>query len=401
MSDTHKVPVVRIQEVRKHPNADSLGLVDIGGYQVVVKLDDFKPGDLGVYIQPDSIVPEIPPFSFLWADTEERPVPVRKRRITVRKFRKEWSEGLLLPCTDFLSYVIYESRLELENETIQEGDDVAELLGITHYDPDAGKELAGDNEHAPGTRQNRRWPRSFKGWLFWFWNIITRNPVGSQGNEKAPQVFRPVYDVDALKNHKDAFQEGELVVVTEKIHGSNARYTYDEGLLGGHLYAGSRNFWKKPGSKNIWRKALEANPWIEEWCKAHPGYTLYGEVVPTQKGFDYGATPEQPKFFVFDILNPDGKWEQIPVPEIVANDLWIIPGQVPTLFYGPYNSPSPGNPAALDLSHILVDGPSIVPGTKHIREGIVIRAVPDREVRHLGRLQLKIISNEFLLKDNK
>ena len=37
--DNHKVPVIRINEIRKHPNADTLGLIDIGGYQCVVKLD--------------------------------------------------------------------------------------------------------------------------------------------------------------------------------------------------------------------------------------------------------------------------------------------------------------------------------------------------------------------------
>jgi tRNA-binding EMAP/Myf-like protein len=41
----HQVNVVRVSEIIKHPNADTLGLVHIGGYQVVVKLADWKVGD--------------------------------------------------------------------------------------------------------------------------------------------------------------------------------------------------------------------------------------------------------------------------------------------------------------------------------------------------------------------
>src|SRR5712692_8072406 len=101
IKSNHRVPVVKIEDMRKHPNADTLDIISVGGYQVISKTGTFRPGDLGVYIQPDSIVPEAPQFAFLWEKTEERPVPVRRRRITVKKLRGEWSEGLLLPVSDF------------------------------------------------------------------------------------------------------------------------------------------------------------------------------------------------------------------------------------------------------------------------------------------------------------
>jgi len=62
----HKAKVVRIDEILKHPNADTLGLVKIEGYQVVVKLSDWKVGDLGVFLPPDSVVPQTEPFAFIW-----------------------------------------------------------------------------------------------------------------------------------------------------------------------------------------------------------------------------------------------------------------------------------------------------------------------------------------------
>ena len=113
-----------------------------------------------------------------------------------------------------------------------------------------------------------------------------------------------------------------------------------------------------PKSGCIWRRVLEQHPWIEQWCREHPDYTLYyGEVVPTQSGFNYGCADGQTKFFVFDILNPEGQW--------------------------------------------LADGPSMVEGTEHIREGVVIRPLVEREARNLGRVQLKIVSNAFLEKDSQ
>jgi len=75
------------------------------------------------------------------------------------------------------------------------------------------------------------------------------------------------------------------------------------------------------------------------------------------------------------------------VGEILMLEEWV-----PILYRGPF-----------DLEKILslVDGPSMVHGAKHMREGIVIRPVVEREARNLGRVQLKIVSNKFLEKDSK
>jgi len=62
----HQANIVRISELLPHNNSDNLALVKIGGYQVVVRKDQFKIGDLAVYIQPDSVVPQTEPFRFIW-----------------------------------------------------------------------------------------------------------------------------------------------------------------------------------------------------------------------------------------------------------------------------------------------------------------------------------------------
>lgn len=390
----HRVNIVRLGEPRVHTNADKLELWDIEGYQVVSQKGQFKAGELAVYVQPDSVVPQTEPFKFIWepyltlhkseldgatVEGDYDPVPERRRRITVRKFRGEWSEGLLLPITDFSGGLQHEPKLNYG--WLKEGDDVSEVLGITHWDPEIAENTKGDNEVGP--RRYKKFPRSLKGWFYWLlYHVLGYNPNGNHhgfGTEQGPGF--PVYDVEALKNFKNVLQPGELVHVTEKIHGSNARYVF----IKGHMYVGSRTQWKAASSNCVWRKALTQHPEIEEWCIANEGAVLYGEVVPTQgAGFNYGHTEGAVGFFAFDVLLPDGSWDW-PGNQGFGLNVPVVRANVP------YS----------DELLKLADGSTLVPGAKHIREGVVIRALNQRHVRGLNRVQLKVVSNAFLEKDSK
>jgi hypothetical protein len=392
----HQANIVRLGEPRAHTNADSLELFDIGEYQVVTKKGNFKAGDLGVYIQPDSVVPQTEPFKFIWEAYVglDGTVPEKRRRITVRKFRGEWSEGLLLPVSDF-------SEFDNDSPEVTVNNDVSELLSITHYDPDKGKESAADVETF---KKRRKYPRSLKGWWYLILHKLGIYTSGGQNNgfDNEDGVDMPVFDVDALKHYKDAFDPEEIVEVTEKIHGSNARFVFRDE----HMFAGSRTQWKSENANCIWRNVLRVQPWIEVWCRANPGYGLYGEICPTQgEKFQYGSA--EPHLFVFDIRTPEGKWlgreEMVgPYTTGVVNDesraTILCHGEqpntsvvkwVPVLWVGPYK----------DIPWELVDGKSAVDG-KTMREGFVIRPVKERHVRGLGRLILKVVSNKFLEKDN-
>lgn len=386
----HQAKIIRISEVLPHPDPETTNLefIRIGGYQVVVRKGEFKSGDLGVYIQPDSVVPQTIPFKFIWGPysvesheqnygTVYSDVPEKRRRITVRKFRGEWSEGLLLPLADFPELSSYEGV-----PNYGPGEDVSSTLGITHYNPDVAVESTKSDQTAG---PHHKYPKTFKGWFYWtLYKLGFRYACSVKSYTQSVKFELPVYDVEAFKNYANVFQEGEPVIITEKIHGSNARFVCIDGIM----YAGSRTQWKAPRGTDVWHKALEQNPWIEEWCRMYPGYALYGEVTPTQKGFDYGSKGVQ--FFVFDIRTPDGKW--LPQDKgawaAVDND-----HRVPVFYSGPFKA---------DLVKKYVDGPSSVIGATHIREGIVIKSLnEDDRVRGLGRKQLKIVSNTFLHKDSQ
>lgn len=394
---SHRANVVRISEVLPHPDPEttSLELIHIDGYQVVVRKGQFAIGDLAVYIQPDSVVPQTEPFRFIWEGQVgvDGIVPEKRRRITVRKFRKEWSEGLLLPLREFSVDKITEIRegvshvwyglVDSSGEIVdaKEGDDVSSLLGITHYDPDAGTESTGGAADKNAPKRKFRYPRTLKGWFNFLMRLVRNKGRLKEATVDVP-VHVPTYDIDALKNYKGTFVPGEIVVVTEKIHGSNARFLYLDGVQ----YAGSRNQWKAKDASSTWWKAIAQNPWIAEWCEAHPGHVLWGEVTPTQKGYTYGAKPGEVKFFVFDVYTPEGTWEA----EDVVQRQFHVTQLVPLLYKGPYDE---------EKILKLADGPSWVPGASHIREGFAIKTAVERTQRGLGRAQLKVVSNKFLEKD--
>lgn len=102
---THAVRVVPVA-LEPHPNADALSIVRVGGFQCVVRTEDWRDRRLGAYVPPDSIVPE-------------GLVPDISGRIRAVRLRGEVSEGLLVPAP----------------EGAEVGDDVMEALGVTHYEP--------------------------------------------------------------------------------------------------------------------------------------------------------------------------------------------------------------------------------------------------------------------------
>lgn len=394
---SHQANVVRLGHPSVHANADTLELFFVGGYQIVTKKGSFKEGDLAVYIQPDSAVPQTEAFRFIWGQHEitsavegvpsESTVPERRRRITVKKLRKEWSEGLLMPLEEFFCAIdtvngIYYAAPQPTGEIIslKEGDDVSDLIGITHWDGDNVEPTQSENDSRP----KRERPRTLKGWFYFTLYRLGIKGVKKRLNEEL-SFDVPKFDVENIKNFKNTIRPDDHVIVTEKIHGSQGRYFFREG----RMYVGSRNTWKAASSPCVWRKALKQHPWIEQYCRENEGNVLYGEVVPTQRGYRYGCEEDQTNFFVFDIRDGvTGKY----LPKQVTMKTGGIT-RVPLVYEGVYGT--------FDLNDWEA-GPSLVPGAKTQKEGIVITVTdPTRWQRGLGRIQLKKINNAFLEKDSK
>jgi hypothetical protein len=270
--------------------------------------------------------------------------------------------------------------LYFNGKALEVGQDVAGLIGVTHYVPEFDREsTAAATEAAP----KRRYPKTLRGWFYWTLSKLGLR-AGHRGLALEVAFNYPVYDVDALKNHKRWIQDGDKVTVTEKIHGSNGRYVFVDGVQ----YCGSREQWKKDGD-NVWWNVYRKFPEIGEWCKQHPGLVLYGEVGPTQKGFRYGADDKDVFFFAFDVYVSD--------KYVTGRDGftykpgWYWPGEFGFAPQVPIISVEHFSPVTLRHA----DGKSVVPGANHIREGVVLRKLDGSGVT------LKVVSNAFLEKDSQ
>lgn len=314
----HTCDVVQIK-LEPHPNADSLSLVMVGDFQCAVRTDDWNDGDLAIFIPPDSVVPETKEFEFLG----------KNRRIKARKLRGEYSVGLLIPAP----------------EGAKVDDDYMEKLGITHYEPQIHGyfKMGGDNE-------------------------------------TPPPGFHPKYDVLNFRRYSNLFTEGEEVIVTEKVHGSSARFT----CINDQIYCGSRRFWKKEDPDNLWWKALKQHMVLEAWLRHHQDLAVYGEIFGNVQSLKYGATAKQIFFAAFDILRGDQWLDFDEAHKIGAPLPWV-----PLIFRGPF-----------DKEKILAfaERDTLWPGAFHHAEGVVISPIHERTDSKIGRVKLKIVSNRYLSK---
>lgn len=324
---THKAEVVPI-ELKEHPNAENLSLVSIYGYTVCVNTKQWEGIDKGVYIVPDSLVNTLrPEFAFLYkGDGISSNPDDYVVRIKTMKLRGVNSMGLLIPCP----------------EGFEVGDDCAEFLGVQRYEPEFQGSTGGDCV-------------------------------------PAPKVYAPKYDVDSYHRYLDLFEDGELVWVSCKIHGANARFTYVDG----QQYCGSRSQWKKQSESDIWWRALKNVPEIGEFCKSNEGYVLYGEVYGQVQNLKYDLNDVY--FRAFDILRGS---QYLDVQDFLDYcNMWKVP-VVPTI---QINWP-------LDKSKVLdfAEGKSLI--ASHVREGCVIKPMKERNTVEIGRLLAKIVGNDYYTK---
>lgn len=124
--------IEKIISVEPHHNADRLDLVKVLGYQCVSEKGLHSAGDLIIYIQPDSVLPD----DAAWAEGYRKYSPGRIKAV---KLRGEFSEGVLV---SFKQVEGVSSDFDALGSFPEEGTDVAEMLSITHYEPPLPQDLS-------------------------------------------------------------------------------------------------------------------------------------------------------------------------------------------------------------------------------------------------------------------
>ncbi len=264
-----------------------------------------------------------------------------EERIRVRpvRLRGELSWGFLIPI----------DRDELKGPTgsiPQIGSDMINQMQITRYEPPMPMVTGGDNVSGPD------------------------------------RVMAPKYDVESFERYAaQLFEEDEPVYVTEKIHGANARYV----TVDGQFYCGSRANWKKYDPRSVWWRAVETHPEIRTFCDENEGEVLYGEIYGPVQSLRYGS-PNTVRFAAFDILS-GGEWVD-PQRRITYCKIYGVP-HVPVL--------DKLFPFSVEGVRKLASGPSLIEGADHIREGVVIEPHWPRNHPEVGRVQLKVVSPDYLM----
>lgn len=377
---------MRIGEVIKHPNADTLSITNVhGGYPCIIRTGDFKQGDLAVYVPIDSLVPvAMPCFSFLAGSKGKE-----RERVKAKKLRGIFSMGLLV-----------ELPVTLRPGGWKEGDDVAEALNVTKYLPPSESEPAA--AFATTRKAKRSEVRDFTEKAFALAGVGTigallanHGVVGigaslacfgaAYASVKLKQYFNtrpnyPTYDIEGIRKHKGVFEEGEPVVITEKIHGCNASFVWYHGKL----HCKSRTIFRN--ERDVWWDIAKKYD-LANKLKYNPGMVLYGEIYGHVQDLHYGLPHGQCDFVAFDVMNLETR-QYLDYFEFFCFCTSIGVPVAPRLHYGPWKE---------DLVS-LAEGPSRLAYGLHVREGIVIKPLEEQQC-HLGRKILKLAGQGYLLRD--
>ena len=280
---------VRCGKIEKIEGADNIELMSVLGWKVIVKIGEFHEGDLCVYFEIDSKLPEKEWSEFMASKK------YKVKTMKLGKF-KVISQGLALPISVF--------DVEIPNE---EGVDVTELLGVTYSVEEDNERKASkvnkDKKYQSMAARNaklfkkkpfrwlmrREWGRKL---LFAIFGKKRDNPRGW------PTHFPFIHKTDEERCENLPWVLGyeRPLIVTEKLDGTSCTYILEKKKKGYEFYVLSRNvrqadenqecyhdhniYWDlafKYDIENKLRKYLNENPWLTYVC-------IQGEGVGSVQG---------------------------------------------------------------------------------------------------------------------
>lgn len=336
--ETLKTPIVTFT-LREHPNADSLSIAETdGGVQVVVKTEEFVNESWAVHLPPDSIsaIENHPLIGFL-----------EGKKVKSCKLRGVISDGLLIPWSKVQEF--FSNALGMSEDSMSKWQVGVDVKG----------------------------PLKVKRWQSQSFYTRPGNCVPENGNFiKYNKVFH-------YRDYTKVLPFNTPVQITEKLDGTSFRAS----LIENQYCLGSRNRQLDPTDT----KSPYAFCYVKDNIKAkldqlkeiykndHVG--IYGEIVSKaiqDHRMSYNAL--EPTLYVYDVM-VDKKFLPPVEAKQVAEELGLV--YVPVLKIGSFKKE--------DLE--LRNGKSKL--ADHIREGIVIKPLVPAWDEKLGRVILKVISEEF------
>ena len=362
--------VARINEIKPIPGADNIEQGVIGGWNCIIQKGHYQVDDLVVVATTDAVIPQD------LSDAMNVTNYLRKgQRVRTVKLRGVYSECLIIP----LKYA--REAAKHANTKWDEGEDMMDVLKIFKYEPPA---------------------------------VQIQLSSGRKIRYHQNPNFTVYYKFPNLKNVAGMFTENDVVEITRKLHGTNARYgivkkrklsIWDRvKRLFGDKWAeyeyvyGSHNVEKGSDSQgfydtDVWATVAE-NLDIKNrlWALAKEydieqlgeGIIIYGEIFGAgiQKNYDYGLVDMD--FNGFDV-KVNGEYQPTyHAWEII--DSWLGLTYVPVLHYGFWSQ---------EIQDKFTFN-NFIEGTKVPHEGIVIKDSSGRREK-----VAKVINPDYLIYGEK
>jgi len=334
-----------------HPADGSLTTLDLVrfadiAWQCVAKRGEFNPGDLAVYIEISTVVPEHPVFEFL-----------RSKKFKVKTVRLcgQLSQGLALPISVLDQFLMLNGGPAFGNWTV--GEDVSETIGVTRYEPVLDAKINGSGAVAP-----------------------------------FPDDVCPKTDeqrIQSIPHILDAF-EGKAVIATEKEDGTSSTYFWDQEI--NRIRVCSRNTEKIEPDDSVYWQILQRQPEIVEFCLAHPEFVLQGEI--TGPGIQKNRLGRSvPTFHAFNLYDrAEGNYVPHGHAQRLVEGTWGVPWVKDVKYWPVFQGET--------VDSLLELAKGNYEGTNNAREGLVLRPVFVESWSYTlsGRISCKVINNDYLEK---
>ena len=358
-----------IGEIRPIEGADNIELAMVGGWQAITKKGEYEVGNKVVVATTDAVIPV--DLSDLMGVTGY----LRKgQRVRTVKLRKVYSECLIMSKNTIPALRKY--------PTLTEGEDLMELLGITKYEPPV--------------------------------KMVEMSVGGRKIKYHQNPNFHVYHKFPNLKNAPEMFNEEDVVTITRKLHGTNARYGivrkkklslldrvrkfFGNKWVEFEYVYGSHNVEKGSDSQgfystDVWRTIADEYKIKEklwEYVKEYfvpqhlgSGIVMYGEIYGhgIQKNYEYGL--QDMKFAGFDV-EIDGTYQSY-FNERTILGILDLP-TVELLYRGNWSKEEQDK-------HVFGN---FIEGTKVPHEGVVVKSVTG-ERQKVG----KVINPDYLIYGEK
>lgn len=384
----------KILWIKPIEGADNIELIGVLGWTCIAKKGEFQVGDLCVYFEIDSKLPEAEWSEFMRAKN------FKVKTMKLNKF-KVISQGLALPFSAF-------SNFDLPQE---ENIDLTEKLGIVYADEIDNKRKAKANPNAKYNSMMSRHPKfaktKFARWCMkrdWAKKILYFF-LGNKKKDNAktfPSHLEYIHrsDEERIENMPWILQNKTRWIKTTKIDGTSSLFLLERKGKKKEYWVCSRNVRQLDREQECYHKDnayWEANDkyhiqdFLEDMLNKHPEWeyvALQGETAGcTSSGAKLQGDPHnfgELRFFGYNFITSDrGRWNSVEAAKLcseygidwvpIVDDNYILPDN-------------------FEEFKLSADGPCEASGASGAREGYVYRNYDD------NTLSFKNVSREYLLK---